>query len=332
MRERFAEAGFDRGAIILGDFPLVGGDIIGVGLIDNHGQCVDIRVRRSGPVLVDGEADSAPNFLALARFGNRLVERADLKNVGIVPALAQGGMGENKLDLPFGARFLVVAGAGESQKRFFVAHNQVELRRVFFRVAAFGGGEVGGGDRDGGQVFPFGDARAGAVEFLGEKAANDSVVVAEVGDAIDEKQRQRFDALRPVAFAGAQMLFDCGADLRAHCRFAASGGVGIDRQIGNDVRARATESDGGRMGANVVDNKAVVLRQFGEIAQTLAALQIEFGVVDLAVGVAPLQFDFGFVAAVDGKKAHRGQRLIFERDGVDGDFFHQPLAVGVGGA
>ena len=40
-------------------------------------------------VLVDSQAHAAADFLALARLGARFLERADLEDVRVVPALAQ---------------------------------------------------------------------------------------------------------------------------------------------------------------------------------------------------------------------------------------------------
>ena len=88
----------------------------------DHGQQVHIkefRIAEQVAVLahalaVHAQAQSAANLLSFADFVVRMLQRADLEHVGIVPSLAQRGMAEDE-----------PRGLFEAQQAFLVLQNQV---------------------------------------------------------------------------------------------------------------------------------------------------------------------------------------------------------------
>ena len=64
-------------------------------------------------VRIHGKAQAAPDLLPLLHCRDRLVQRADLEDVRIVPAFAQRGVGKDELER-----------RGQIEQAFLVAHNQ----------------------------------------------------------------------------------------------------------------------------------------------------------------------------------------------------------------
>ena len=64
--------------------------------IRHDGQCIDGKPMLSFTVLVNAQAQSTPDLLAFLNLALGLVQRADLEHIGVVPALPQGGVGENE--------------------------------------------------------------------------------------------------------------------------------------------------------------------------------------------------------------------------------------------
>ena len=77
------------------------------------------------PGAIDWQAKPAPDFLALFLRGLSLVQCADLKDVGVVPAFPQGGVREDETQPDVGIK-----------EAFLVAHNQVVGGLVSGGVAA----------------------------------------------------------------------------------------------------------------------------------------------------------------------------------------------------
>ena len=76
------------------------GDEVGVGLVGDDGQLVDV-VHRDGvvhplAVLVDSQAQAAADLLTPGDGVVALLEHAHHEHVRVVPALAQGGVGEDE--------------------------------------------------------------------------------------------------------------------------------------------------------------------------------------------------------------------------------------------
>ena len=69
-----------------------------VALVRDNGEDIDPLIVNALTLLIAGESDSAADLLPLLELGRRLVQRADLKDVWVVPALAQRGVRENERD------------------------------------------------------------------------------------------------------------------------------------------------------------------------------------------------------------------------------------------
>jgi hypothetical protein len=67
-----------------------------IALISDDEKFVNRLVENTFAVLINREAKAAAYLLPLLHDAASLVERANLKDIGIVPAFAQGGMAENE--------------------------------------------------------------------------------------------------------------------------------------------------------------------------------------------------------------------------------------------
>ena len=188
-------------------------------------------------VLVDAQAQAAAHLLALAHFAARLLERADLEYVGIVPALPQSGVGKDEPN----RRALGIA----VQKQLFVLHDQVigilvvgELRLLIVAgnrvhdVALLVDGEIarvgiGSGNRvQIGAVLPIVKERAlqglhHILIFLLKHIRKDAVIglprgviLLVVRHFVDKEQAQHLDALVEELALPLDMTQDCLTDLQ----------------------------------------------------------------------------------------------------------------------
>jgi hypothetical protein len=89
------------------------GEVVVAFVGDNH-QLVDVLVKNTLAVLIDGKAQATTDFLSLASGGAALVERANLEDVRVIPALAQRRMAEDEPE-----RLL------HTEQPFLVLHDQV---------------------------------------------------------------------------------------------------------------------------------------------------------------------------------------------------------------
>ena len=85
-------------AVLRFNFALQTGDESLVAFARHDSKDVDSIVVDALPGLIDWEPDTAAHLLPAFSLRSHLAERADLENVGIVPALAQGAMGEDEGD------------------------------------------------------------------------------------------------------------------------------------------------------------------------------------------------------------------------------------------
>ena len=88
--EADAGVGLDLLLELLGELP--------VALAGDDGERVDGAVADAAAVLVDADAEAAADGLAPLALGADVAERADLEHVGVVPPLAEGGVGEDELE------------------------------------------------------------------------------------------------------------------------------------------------------------------------------------------------------------------------------------------
>ena len=107
----------------------VGGEVL-ERLIRHHGQGVHLEAGDALALLVDADAQTAPDHLAAPHLAGDLVQRANLEDVRIVPPLLQRGMGEDELHRRV-----------EGEQQGFVLHDQLvaALRVVLLRLGGFGG-------------------------------------------------------------------------------------------------------------------------------------------------------------------------------------------------
>ncbi len=181
-----------------------------VALVGDHREDVDFVVEDALALLVDRQAQAAPDLLALLHLGDGLVEGADLEDVGVVPAFFEGGVGEDEADLLL-----------EGEQPLLVPHDQLEgglFGLAFGLVAAFGV------DRCflalfglsswqsrllrtscGFQLCVEGIARFEALELLVKDAADDAVAGGVVGDPVDEEEREHLDRLALPAAPACRM-------------------------------------------------------------------------------------------------------------------------------
>ena len=182
------------------------------------------------PVLVHRQPQAAADLLPLLHRAPRLVERADLEDVRVVPAFAQGGVAEDE------AQRLV-----ERQQPLLVLHDEVVDLVVGLGVAPrvlehalLVLGEVAVVQPLHRLLEPLQCLIARLLGQLGQLASNASanlplrrlpgfVVVAVVGHAVDEEQAEHLDARAADLQLLLQVLLDGVLDLRppdvvAHAR------------------------------------------------------------------------------------------------------------------
>ena len=157
-------------------------------LVGDDRQDVGLLIEDAAPGLVNAKADAAANLLALAHFGDRLVEGANLEHVGIVPPFAQGRVGEDE------AHRLV-----EGEEALLVAHDELvglfvllgfagaAVEEVNASVAPLLLGEVRGAKVSGALVAPFLVPGGEALKALVEGAANQAVIIGVACDAVNEE-------------------------------------------------------------------------------------------------------------------------------------------------
>jgi len=80
-----------------------------VGLVGDHRQAGDFTVVDPGAMLVDGQAQAASDLLATRDRRARVSQGADLEDVGVVPSLAQGRVGEDEAQGLAGREQLLLA-------------------------------------------------------------------------------------------------------------------------------------------------------------------------------------------------------------------------------
>ena len=85
-----------------------------VALAGDDGEGVGLESADALAGLVDAEAEAAPEGLAALGLGVHVAQGADLEDVGIVPAFAEGGVGENELE-----------GGVEAEEFFLFLHDEV---------------------------------------------------------------------------------------------------------------------------------------------------------------------------------------------------------------
>ena len=78
-------------------------EIIGkffVALRGNNRERVDLKAVQALALLIDAQAQAAPNGLPSLAFGADVAQGANLKDVGIVPTFAQSRVREDELEKP----------------------------------------------------------------------------------------------------------------------------------------------------------------------------------------------------------------------------------------
>ena len=295
-----------------------------VTFVGDDGEDVKAFVVQAFALLIHGQAQAASNFLAAARFGDGLIERTDLENVRIVPALFERGMGKDKTN-----------GLLEREQTFLVLHDQ--LVRFLFRFAVgfrfvvffnrrldnflsrfcFLARKIRAAHVRG---FEFRKRIAHVfepIEFLVKEDANDSFVVRVIGDAVNEKEREDFDALCAQPLLRFEMLANRLADLDAENVVLVRGG--------RDARV-----------VTVAAFKFYIAARRVNFRNAKAVLKV--GMLDEGVEVARLFERDRFVG--DGHAHERGDRVnrnvldaqrLLIRIALFGhaphfDLFHEPLA------
>ena len=107
------------------DFLLERGRKFGKTLVRHDVQQIDILVVNALAVLVHAQTQAAPDFLTTGEDGFLLNQRADLKNVGVVPSLFQSRMRENETQR-----------AVKRQQPFLVFHDGVVGAGVVLGIAS----------------------------------------------------------------------------------------------------------------------------------------------------------------------------------------------------
>ena len=267
-----------RGLTVFNVFGLQAAHVTFVTLVGNHRKDVDIFVKDSLASLVDGQAQAAPDFLALFHLGDGLVEGANLENVGVVPAFFEGGVGKDE------AGFFV-----KRKQTLFVAHD--EFKGGFFGVAfglvaafgidgfaviAFGGflfGKIGRADFGGGHCGVEGVLALEPLEFFVEHAADDTLGGGVVGDTVNEKEREHFDALALEALLHLHVLLNGLADLGAE-----NFGAVFAKAVAEGEPNAVLELDEVLAGVDFADHVAgFVLVVVGLGIQVVAVFQGQFG-------------------------------------------------------
>src|SRR5438477_7858467 len=85
-----------------------------VALGGNYREGVDVEAAQPRALLVHAQAQAAPDSLPPLLLAAHLTQGANLEHIRVVPALAQGGVGEDELELSV-----------EAQQLLLVAHDQV---------------------------------------------------------------------------------------------------------------------------------------------------------------------------------------------------------------
>ena len=213
-------------------------------------------VADAATVLVDADPEAAADGLAPLALGADVAERADLEDVGVVPSLAESGVGEDELeglveaeeallvlhDERVGA-LGVVAGAGVGELPLLVERGLgVAALLVDGEVAVVdvlsGGVEVGALEE---RLVAGGLCSAGVLvlEDLGVEPLP-GVAVLVVGaveiDAGDEEETEHLDPLGPEAELLVEVLADGAADHLARDLVLVDGAVPLALPIGTGCR------------------------------------------------------------------------------------------------
>ena len=195
VADGLAIARFDFFPVLEGDFALKLGHKALVAFVGHHGQDVDALISHPLAHLVYSQPHTAPDFLPLLHLGRRLVEGADLKDVGVVPSLPQGRVGEDERH-----RF------AEGEQPLFVFHNQVVGFAVSFGLAglavfqddltAAGAplGKVGSLHVLGVVVSPVWVGLLRLVEGAGEQSPDEAVLRGIVVHPVNEEEGEDLEA------------------------------------------------------------------------------------------------------------------------------------------
>ena len=204
-----------------------------VGFVGDDGEEIDFIsfLRAFGLVnalakLVAADAQAASEFLPLLDVAVGLVERGDVEDVGIVPADAERGMGKDEFNRVFKREQLILL-AQDAVENLLVLEHGVFAVRVFI---AAGLGEIvtlHGVNLARRRGCAMKLAVNGGV-FLAEKSFDYAVVLHIAVHAINEDEREAFDAFRRENFLFLEVATDEPLQLLAKQAGEISGALRLD--------------------------------------------------------------------------------------------------------
>ena len=316
----------------------------------DDGEGVEFKALLPFPLLIDAEAQAAADGLSPGRLAGNVAQGADLEYVGIVPALAQGGMGKDELQ-----RLL------QAQQPFLFPHNQlvgplgvVPVFLIVFRrfgpAAAAIQGKVAVMDllhRRRRQIHALkklaviGMAGRPAVLLLknpgifARSRAAVSIISPILGYRVDEKQGQHLDALGLEPLLLVQVLAEGFAQHQAGEGLAVGGPPGLaGRQPLLPAGRPQQQIFPAAAGRLDFPNPAVgVQRPPGTAFQIIAILHRQGAAVNPAGRRGHIHLDLrgdGIAPAADGKQPHIGPVVIVPgRGGGDLNLLDQLPLVGI---
>ena len=289
---RLAGPGGER----LGDLLLEPGDEVGVRLVGHDGQLVDVvdgdGVVHALAVLVDGDAETAADLLAAGDGVVALLEHPHHEDVGVVPALAKRGVGEDEphrfverqqallvlqdqvvgVDVGRLARLLAASwrpsgrpGAWSSCRSRSSPRESLRTasrwRYSRYAVVASSSSSSPKTSATASRVLLLEDAGVVAERVL-------PVVVAVLRHLVDEEQREHLDALREQLALLVEVGSDHLSDLDATLRLLGDITVG---ELSSDDHVTVAELDHVADGVDVRDDEIPVgLDSVGEVVEARA--------------------------------------------------------------
>ena len=321
-----------------------------VALPRDHRQRIHLETTEAFSLLVDAETQAAPDSLPPFALGLDVTQRADLKNVGIVPSLAQRRMREDELER-----------CREVQEFLLLFHDQIvsALRVVTIYLVVLGGvgpttlpvdREVTVVDLLGGRGQIRFSKKGAVVWMIGEMPilflehqriiALDGIarfVLAPITiHGVNEEQAEHLDSPRAQAFLLIKMLADGSAD-----HLAPDGvGIHVTRDFSQPevlFAARHSELDEfvASFDADFADAMVAIDGAAGHVFEIVAVLDIDFPAPDSSRSSLDIELDLGADDAAPIARRHDpdiGLVVgVFDGGRRDLDLLHQLAFVGIDG-
>lgn len=314
-----------------------------IAFVRHDGQRIDLETVAADTVLIDAEAQATPDLLPLLHGARRLIQRANLEDVRIVPALAQRRVGEDEAQ-----RCL------HGKQAFLVFHDErvgiivaLRLAARVLRVAFLVHGKIAvvnvadivevllAVKADAEQLVPFvlDEVTIARLEHLRIRPRlflAVRVVDAIIRHLVDEEQRQHLDPHREQLEFLVEMRADRLHDLIAFQRQIIHRADGFARMEDGGIAGEIDVFRAGRA-VDVIDDETVVdVAAFRFFIEVIARVDGDDFALDAALA-AHVHFDARSVLLViDGDEAQIGRVIrVFRLEALDFDLLDELELVAV---